>query len=116
VNNPFTDLTRTDRWETGLPELNMDQLRAPSALDWVRREGKPSDSTLGTFALSSMFNDCLIALIIRRQYAAVIVQLVRTWPELLTLVTEKLRGDTALTGVRTQDNGQRKPLAALGKK
>ena len=43
LNNPFLDVTRHDRWEVGLPELNMDQLRAPKVLSWIKVEGKPGD-------------------------------------------------------------------------
>ena len=102
--NPFTDVTRSERWETGIPELNMEQLRAPSALNWLKREGKPSDRTLGTFALTAMFNDALIGEIVKLNYRVVIRQLVRTWPELLTEVQAELtvvsRPDGRQNGVR----------------
>lgn len=54
--NPFVDASRDDRWETGLPELNMQQLRAPAALQWLKDEAKPATMPLGTFVLSSAFN------------------------------------------------------------
>ena len=103
--NPFTDVTRAERWETGIPELNMDQLRAPACLGWLKREGKPADRSLGTFALTAMFNDALMSEIVKRNYRVVIRQLVRTWPELLTEVQAEL---TAVSGSDNRQNGSRR--------
>lgn len=97
--NPFTDERRDERWELGLPELNMQQLRAPHVLDWLRFEAKPGETPLGTYALKAMFDTALIGLIVAGKYRIVIALLVRTWPELLT-------------GVSVPDNGQ-KPLAKV---
>lgn len=113
--NPWTDASRDDRWEVGLPELNMQQLRAPVVLRWLKEEAKPGTMTLGTFALGSMFDRALIALIIGDKHKEVIRQYVRTWPELLTAVLreEGLTLDVtgALTIVSEADSSHRRPLA-----
>jgi hypothetical protein len=106
--NPFVDASRDDRWETGLPELSMQQLRAPAALRWLKHDAKPADVALGTFALTSMFDVTLIRLIIAKQYREVIGRLVSTWPELLTEVRDDL------TVVSEADGRQRKPLTKAG--
>ena len=109
--NPFTDSSRDDRWEVGLPELMMQQLRAPISLRWLKEDAKPGSMTLGTFALTSMFDRSLIALIVDDQHKEVIRQYVRTWPDLLTAVLREERLAVAANGVLTtvsaSDNGQK---------
>jgi hypothetical protein len=92
--NPWTDESRDDRWEIGLPELMMQQLRTPAALRWLKEDAKPATMSLGTFALRSMFNASLITLIVEDKHKDVIRRYVRTWPELLTAV---LREEGLLT-------------------
>jgi len=99
--NPLTEESRDVRWEAGLDELSLKQLRAPSSLDWLRHEAKPSHMTLPTFLLKSAFDAALIAMIVAGNYRGVIGQLVRTWPELLTTVS-------------AADDCQRRPLAKAG--
>jgi hypothetical protein len=109
--NPWTDASRDDRWEVGLPELMMQQLRAPASLRWLKEDAKPATMSLGTFALRSMFSMSLVALIVGDRHKDVIRQYVRTWPELLTAVLRE-EGLTigpagSLTVVSVADGGQR---------
>jgi hypothetical protein len=108
--NPFVDATREDRWEVGLPEWMMQQLRAPECLRWLKDEAKPATMPLGTFALSSMFDRSLIRLIVDARHKDVIRQYVRTWPELLTAVIREeglaLGANGILTVVSDADGRQ----------
>lgn len=87
----------------------MQQLRAPGVLDFLKEE-KPADTALGTLALTSLFNDRIMAACSRRQYRTVIRLVVRAWPELLTEVSRELIAEGVLTVVREPDIRQR-PLA-----
>jgi hypothetical protein len=113
--NPLVDATREERWEVGLPEWMMQQLRAPSSLSWLKEDAKPASMPLGTFALSSMFGHALIALIVDARHKEVIRQYVRTWPELLTAVLREerltLSESGLLTVVSEPDGRQSKPPA-----
>lgn len=113
--NPFVDASRDDRWEIGLPEWMMQQLRAPESLRWLKEDAKPSTMPLGTFALSSMFKGAVIGLIVDDKHKEVIRQYVRTWPELLTAVLREegltLSETGLLTVVSAPDGRQTKPPA-----
>jgi hypothetical protein len=113
--NPFLDATREARWEVGLPEWMMQQLRAPDSLRWLKDEAKPATMPLGTFALASMFKAAVIGLIVDDKHKDVIRQYVRTWPELLTTVLREegltLGPGGSLTVVSTPDGRQERSLA-----
>ncbi len=111
--NPLVDESRDQRWETGVPELNMQQLRAPASLDWLRYEAKPAHIPLGTFALKAMLDTVLIAAIQASRYEEVIVQIVRSWPELLPRVQERIARLTVVSDADGRQNGARKPLAKV---
>ena len=108
--NPLVDATRGERWETGVPELNMQQLRAPEVLGWLKTEAKPSSMSLGTFVLRSMFNATLAALTLNDHHREVIRQYVRTWPDLLTAVLREagytIIAPASVTVGRTSDSRQ----------
>lgn len=109
--NPFVDESRDQRWETGVPELNMQQLRAPASLDWLRYDAKPAHLPLGTYVLKAALDCSLIKAILAGDYVDVIVQLVRSWPDILTRVQERLVRLTAVSGADAGQNGTRKSLA-----
>lgn len=91
--NPFTDEKRTPVWEAGVEGL-VDQMRAPTSLDWLKHEAKPSDVSMGTFLLKSALDEYLIGEIIAGRYRHVTTTLVSL-------------GYVPLTAVRAADNGQK---------
>lgn len=107
--NPFTDESRDVRWKVSLPEVNLDQLRAPASLDWLRTEGKPADRSLSTHLLKTAFDAALIAAIVAGRYDEVMRRLVTTWPELVTAVTKTAREAVVVTNGKRGDDGHQQP-------
>jgi hypothetical protein len=67
VGNPFTDESRDARLKLAIDGF-CDTLRSPESLHRLVMEYKPAMQSSGDFALTSMFNSVLMALIVRGDY------------------------------------------------
>lgn len=70
MSNPFTDESRDARLKVDVDGL-CSTLRAPETIHRLVMDLKPAGFSVGDFALTSMVNDLISTLTVRRDYRAI---------------------------------------------
>lgn len=70
MGNPFTDESRDARLKVDVDGL-CTTLRAPESVHRIVMQLKPAGFSVGDFALTSMVNDLIAALMVRRDYRGI---------------------------------------------
>jgi hypothetical protein len=96
MSNPFTQESRDARLSLGLAGF-IDKLRAPDSLHALVMLAKPATVPASDFALKSMLDQHLMALIVRSDYRGVYVTLGTLFGPEVTAGTRGPRGAAAVT-------------------